>query len=297
MHSPDTRVPVSLVQLDVRPLAPQHNIEQLRALACEQARAGARLIVFPELCNTGYVEPMAPASGFSDAALARDYGLALYDASEPVGGPCTEMLMQVAREHGVHLIAGLSMRHPVLAGGLYNASLLVAPDGSTAVYYKIHRWHMEKLYFMAGEQVTVQPTALGRIGMQICYDMRFPELTRAMMLRGADIVTNIWASFRPADTPARDPDTFIHRAYTRAIENGVFVLSCNRAGRHGDFQFLGHSCIVAPDGTVLAASTSEGPDVLQAELDLSEVSRYRTYAGLLTDRRPDLYGLPGPSLP
>lgn len=289
MNQPGTPIPVSLVQLDVRPLAPEENLEHMHALACEQARAGAKIIVFPELANTGYVEPMAPASGFSDPALMQDYALTLYNASEPMGGPYTEMLTGIARQYGVHLIAGLSTRHPVLAGGMYNTSLLVAPDGSTAAYHKIHRWHMEKLYYIAGDQITVQHTPFGSIGMQICYDMRFPELTRSMMLRGADIVTNIWASFRPADTPARDPDTFIHRAYTRAIENGVFVLSCNRAGRQGDFQFLGHSCVVAPDGTVLAASSSEEPDVIQAELDMSEVSRYRAYVGLLTDRRPDVY--------
>lgn len=281
---------VSLVQFDAKPLAIEENLENMRALALDQVRAGARMIVFPELSNTGYVEPLAPAAGFSDTLFEQDYAQRLYVASEPAGGAFTRMLGEIAVEHGVLIVAGLATRHPILNGVLHNSSLLLDPSGACVAYHKIHRWHMEKLYFMAGGRIDVHATAIGRIGMQVCYDIRFPELTRSMALRGAEIITNIWASFRPVATPPADPDTFIHRAYTRAIENGVFFLSCNRAGRQGDFQFLGRSCLLAPDGRVLARSTTEQPEVLQAEIDLAEVSRYRSHVGLYTDRRPDLYG-------
>ena len=284
-----SKAAVSLVQFDALVMAPAANLDHMRAAALEQIRAGADMIVFPELSNTGYVEPLAPGQPFSDPSFEHDYGQQLYLASEPVDGPYTTMLKELAIAHRVCFVVGLSMQHPTLRGGLYNASLLVQADGSVAIYNKMHRWHMEKLYFIAGTEIGVHQTPLGKVGMQVCYDIRFPELTRSMALRGADIITNVWASFRAIATPATDPDTFIHRAYTRAIENGVFFLSCNRAGKQGDFQFLGHSCIVAPDGTVLARSTSEAADVVQAELDLMAVSRYRSYTGLLTDRRPDLY--------
>ena len=280
----------SLVQFDASALAPAHNLERMRTLAEAEARAGAQLIVFPELSNTGYVEPLTPGAAFSeDVGGETDYALRLYEASEPEGGPYTQMLCELAREHGVHIVAGLALRHPTLSGAMYNASVLVGRSGVLGVYHKIHRWHLEKLYFMAGESIAVQDTPLGRIGMQVCYDIRFPELTRALMLQGADIVTNVWASFRSEDTPLKDPDIFTHRAYTRATENGVFFLSCNRAGRQGHCRFMGRSLVVAPDGEVLAASQSEDEEIVRAELDLSAVARYRSFVGLLADRRPDVY--------
>ncbi|MFT4193221.1 carbon-nitrogen hydrolase family protein [Ottowia sp.] len=293
MNTAATTLNASLVQFDARALAPVLNLERMRGMVETEARAGAQLIVFPELSNTGYVEPLAPGAAFSEdvggAAGAASYAQRLYEASEPEGGPFTQMLCGLAREHSVHIVAGLALRHPVLPGALHNASVLVGPQGVLGIYHKIHRWHLEKLYFMAGESIAVQRTPFGRIGMQVCYDIRFPELTRALMLQGADIITNVWASFRDEDQPLADEHIFTHRAYTRATENGVFFLSCNRAGRQGHCRFMGRSLIVAPDGKVLAASHSEDEGVVQAELDLSAVTRYRSFVGLLTDRRPDVY--------
>jgi len=290
MDVPQSTVNASLVQFDAQVLKPQLNLERMRSLAAVQAAAGAQLIVFPELSNTGYVEPLEPGAPFSEeSGGADDYALRLYQAAEPEGGPFTDMLCGVAREHGVHIVAGLALRHPVLSGAMYNASMLVGPQGVALVYHKIHRWHLEKLYFIPGDTIPVQQTPFGRIGMQVCYDIRFPELTRALMLQGADIVTNVWASFTREDKPLEDEQIFTHRAYTRAIENGVFFLSCNRAGRQGHCRFMGRSLIVAPDGKVLAESRSDQEEVVQAELDLSAVARYRSYVGLLADRRPDVY--------
>lgn len=290
MNVAPSTVAISLVQFDAAVLDPGRNLVRMQAFAEEQARSGAKLIVFPELSNTGYIEPLAPGAPFSEqAGNPTDYALRLYEASEPPGGAYTQMLLEVARAHGVYIVAGLSLRHPVLAGAMFNASMLVGPDGVMGIYHKIHRWHLEKLYFIAGEHVSVQQTPFARIGMQVCYDIRFPEITRALMLGGAEIITNVWASFRPEDQPLEDEQIFLHRAYTRAIENGVFFLSCNRAGRQGHCRYMGRSVVVAPDGKVLAASTSENEDVIQAELDMQAVARYRSSVGLLTDRRPDVY--------
>lgn len=284
------RIKVGLVQFDAAVLQPERNLARMQRAATTQAAAGTQLIVFPELCNTGYVEPLVPGAPFSaEAGSAHDYAFRLYQAAEPQGGPFTQMLHDVAKVHGVHIVAGLALRHPVLAGAMYNASVLVGPQGVLGVYNKIHRWHSEKLYFIAGDAIAVQHTPCGRIGMQVCYDIRFPELTRALMLQGADIVTNVWASFRSDSAPLQDEQIFTHRAYTRAIENGVFFLSCNRAGRQGAGVFMGRSVIVAPDGKVLAQSRSEHEEVIEAELDLDDITRYRSFVGLSTDRRPDVY--------
>lgn len=91
------------------------------------------------------------------------------------------------------------------------------------------------------------------------------------------------------DKPPVSEDIFIHRAYTRAIENSVFILSCNRVGVHGHCHFLGQSIIVAPNGKVLARASSDREEVIRAEIELSKVTEYRTYTGIYTVRRPDLY--------
>lgn len=291
-----SKVTVSLVQFDARVLQPETNLARMREAIEAEAAAGARLIVFPELSNTGYVEPVAAGAAFSEASGgSSDFALRLYQAAEAPEGAFTQMLLSAAREHGVHLVVGLALRHPVLSGVMFNASMLVGPGGVMATYHKLHAWHLEKLYFTPGDKIVVQETALGRIGMQICYDIRFPELTRIMALQGAEIITSVWASAGQAEESVADPQLFTHRAYTRAIENGVFFLSCNRAGTQGAHQFYGRSVVVAPNGTVLAQSLSDREEVVRAELDLLEVARYRSFTGILADRRPDVYaryGLP-----
>ncbi|WP_292589111.1 carbon-nitrogen hydrolase family protein, partial [Mesorhizobium sp.] len=128
------------------------------------------------------------------------------------------------------------------------------------------------------------------IGMQICYDVRFPEATRALALAGAEVVTGVWNSFRPENEDPLDAAQFHHRAFTRAQENGVFFLSCNRVGVQSGACFLGNSVVAAPDGRILAAADSESEEILCAKIDLDEVIRYRSFFNLWNDRHPHLYG-------
>jgi predicted amidohydrolase len=280
----------SLVQMDVEALAPARNLERMCKFASREAADGARLIVFPELANTGYVESLAPGepidSAFGEHA---EYAARLYAASETPGGPITQALTAIARDHDAHIVAGLSLRDPKLPGVLYNAPVLFGPDGVIGTYRKIHLWHCEKLYFALGDGLEVRRTSLGTIGMQVCYDIRFPEVTRSLTLKGAEIVCSVWASFRKTIAPLDDPDLFKHRAYTRSVENGIFFLSCNRVGRQGAFSFLGRSVVTDPKGMVLAASTTEEEEVIRAVIDLDAVTSYRMSVGVIADRRPNAY--------
>jgi predicted amidohydrolase len=280
----------SLIQMDVAPLASGRNLERMCEFARSEAAEGARLILFPELANTGYVEPLAPGEPIDPAfGEHAEYAARLYEASEPPGGPVTQALAGIAREHGTHIVAGLALRDPVLPGVMYNASILLGPEGVIGSYRKIHLWHCEKLYFAPGDGVEVCRTAIGAVGLQVCYDIRFPEVTRSLTLKGAEIVCSVWAAFRKTDTPADDPDMFKHRAYTRAVENGIFFSSCNRSGTQGRFVFLGRSIVVSPHGRVLAASSSEDEEVIRAEIDLADVIAYRMSTGIVADRRPRAY--------
>jgi predicted amidohydrolase len=280
----------SLVQIDAAALAPTRNLQRMCEFASREAANGARLIIFPELANTGYVEPLAPG-GSIDPAFGEhaEYAARLYAASEPPGGAVTQALAGICRDHGAHIVAGLSLRDPQLPGVIYNASVLFGPDGVMGTYRKIHLWHCEKLYFTPGDGLEVHRTTLGTLGMQVCYDIRFPEVTRSLTLKGAEIVCSVWASFRKTDAPLDDPDLFKHRAYTRSVENGIFFLSFNRVGRQGGFSFLGRSVVTGPNGMVLAASTTEEEEVIRADIDLDAVTSYRMSVGVIADRRPNAY--------
>ena len=172
---------------------------------------------------------------------------------------------------------------------MYNASVLFGPEGVIGSYRKIHLWHCEKLYFAPGDSLEVFRSAIGTIGLQVCYDIRIPEVTRSLALKGAEIICSVWASFRKSNAPPDDPDLFKHRAYTRSVENRIFFLSCNRSGKQGDFSFLGRSIVTSPNGTVLAASTTEDEEVIRAEINLAAVTAYRTCTGVIADRRPNAY--------
>jgi omega-amidase len=285
------RVNVSLMQIDVEALQPQRNIARMAEFADAEARSGANLIVFPELANTGYVEPVfAGATVGLGCPDTREYGARLYAAAEGTDGPLRRTLSKIAQDANVMIVVGAATQHPLITGLLYNSSLLFGPEGMVSSYHKLHLCQMEKLYFVPGEHLAVRDSYWGRIGMQICYDIRFPEVTRRMTLEGAELVTNIWSSFSEPGSREIDVESFRARPFTRAHENGVFFLSCNRVGVQSGVRFCGHSVIASPTGRIVAASSSDSEAVVRAEIDLGEVARYRASVGVLTDRRRDIYG-------
>lgn len=280
-------IPVSLVQLDVQSLAPTENFRRIHDFIATEAARGAQLIVFPELVNTGYVEPMAP--GDPMVSDTPHFGAALYEACAAPDGEEIGALVAAAARFRVHIVIGLGLRDNLRAGVMRNASLLIGPEGVLGDYTKVHQWQNEKLYFMGGDRIDTYPAFGTRLGMQVCYDIRFPEITRILALQGASIVTSVWASFGAENAPVSDEALFVHRAYTRATENGVFFLSCNRVGSRGGQRFFGRSCAVAPDGRLLGKLDHDREDVLRVEIDIAEVARYRSFTGIWADRVPALY--------
>ncbi|MGX9181642.1 carbon-nitrogen hydrolase family protein [Mesorhizobium sp. BHbdii] len=282
---------VSLAQIEIVALDPDSNRGRILEIAEAEAASGSRLILFPELAITGYVEPLVPGTpvGLGLAGF-RDYAARLHEASETLEGPTISDLATIARQHDSHIVIGMALRDALISGRLTNASVLIGPDGASCVYHKVHLWQNEKLLFAAGQDFPVATTPIGRIGMQVCYDIRFPEATRALALLGAEVVTNVWASFRPENEDPLDAAQFHHRVFTRAQENGVYFLSCNRVGVQSGHCFLGNSVVAAPDGRIVASADSESEEVLRAKIDLEEVIRYRSFFNLWNDRRPYLYG-------
>ncbi len=273
-------VDVSLVQFAPVWLKPEVNARRMAEFAdAEAAQHGAELIVFPELASTGYVVPT------SDAEFAHR----LHAASETIPGPTTDALGAVAARHRVHIAVGISERHADISGVLYNSAALIGPDGAVVgVHHKAHACLDEKNYYVAGNTVDVHDTALGRIAMNTCYDVRFPEFARVQTLRGAEIIVSLWASF--IQTGKVPDESIIHRCSTRAMENAVFFLGCNRSGAERDKVFYGRSAIAAPSGDLLATSDNGEEEVVRARLEGQALMAQREYLTIFRDRRPDLYG-------
>ncbi len=245
----------------------------------EQATGeGAKLIVLPELANSGYVFE------------TREEAFAL--AEEIPAGETVEAWEETAARLGVWIVAGIAERE---GPKLYNSSVLIGPEGHVGTFRKAHLWNAEALFFEPGDLgFPVFATPLGRIGMCICYDGWFPESYRLMALQGADIVcvpTN-WVPI-PGQDPKREAMANI-LCMAAAHSNSIFIAAADRVGTERGQPFNGQSLIVSYTGWPIggpAGATEE--TIVYADLNLSDARRKRNwneYNQVLRDRRTDLYG-------
>jgi predicted amidohydrolase len=238
----------------------------------DAARAGADLLVLPELCTTGYA--------FTDESEACELG-------EPADGPTLEQWRALAAEHGIVIIGGFC---EIDEGAPRNSALVVDPDGSHHVYRKTHLWDREQLVFVAGtDPPPVVHTSAGRVGIAICYDAFFPEVMRALALAGADVIAI------PMNSPVMGPPleplaAELALAVASAQVNRVYVAQADRAGPERGIQWANASAICDPDGRLLAGPV-QGPSLLCAPCDL-ERARDKALGArndVFADRRPHLY--------
>jgi predicted amidohydrolase len=177
-------------------------------------------------------------------------------------------------------------------GTLYNSAAVVNGDGVQAVYRKLHLWDQELRWFTAGEDpAPVIETPHGRIGLAICYDIEFPELTRGLALQGADLIA-LPANW-PHDDPSPDSRPILHSlAAMTAYFNKVFVGVCDRCGTERGEEFEGGSVIAGPRGGLLAGPVAtRGIETIAADCELSSARDKRTSASndAFADRRPEHY--------
>jgi predicted amidohydrolase len=267
MSSPNRRVVIALGQFDVALGQPEHNLETVRGLAADATRQAADILVLPELWSTGY--DLARAERY---AAAIDQGIFAETAA-------------LAREFGL-FIAG-SCLSTLGEGRIGNTAVLFGPDGrQLANYSKIHLFRLmdEDRYLSAGDRLVAADSPLGKIGLAICYDLRFPELFRPYALAGVEMV------LLPAEWPHPRLVHWRTLLRARAIENQLFMVACNRVGIDSSGHFFGHSVIVDPWGE-LVIEGDEGEALLTAMIDLEIVVQARQKISALTDRRPDAYGL------
>ena len=271
-------------------------VGRLVALLEAAAGQGVELVVFPEMALTTFFPRWLIAPG----AELDSY----FEDSMP--GVATQPLFDAARRLGVGFYLGYCERTG--EGARYNSSVLVGGDGVVVgTYRKIHVpgtvdpvagiafQHLEKRYFRDGDLgFPVWDAFGGRVGMAICNDRRWPETYRAMALQGADLIVLGYNS--PAQMPDW-PEQNEHRAFHHlvcmqagAYQNGVWVVATAKAGREEGVDLLGHSCIVAPTGSIVAQSYGFGDELVTARIDLSLAGYFKSFHGLFTNRRPAQYG-------
>lgn len=268
-------VRVAVAQTDPHLGRNAENLADIVARLREAATHGAQLVVFPECAISGY--------GFSDLAAARA-------VAEPIPGPTTETLAQACAELGVYTVVGLLERE---GETVFNVAVLVGPEGLLGTYRKLHLPYLGVDRFAApgNRGFQVWETALGRIGIAICYDLRFPEALRALALQGADIIalpTN-WP-----ETSELMPD-FVTR--TRALENRTYLLACNRVGEESGFRFFGRSQVVGTSGKVFVEA-GDGPETIYADIEPARAREKRIVIregafemDTFADRCPEWYGV------
>jgi predicted amidohydrolase len=221
----------------------------------------------------------------------------LREAAETLEGPAISWARETARELGVDLVAGSIVERLPGLEKLANTSVHVDPRGEVkAVYRKVHmfdveigeRSYRESEVEEPGEEIVLSDTAEGvKLGLSICYDLRFPELFRILAVNGARVIALPSAFTLPT---TRDHWEVLVRA--RAIENQAFMIAANQVGAHpGGFQSGGRSMIVDPWGLVLAQAADREGHVL-ADLDLERQREIREQVPALANRRPDVYGWP-----
>lgn len=257
------------------------NLDEAERLVEVAAAGGASLVLAPENFH------MRIPAGGGHLRLAR---------AEADGGPFMQRFGALAKRLGIYLLAGSYNQKASVPGKMRNTSLFFGPDGDViAKYDKIHMFDVEidghvkaqeSALVEPGTRVVVADTSFGRVGLTICYDLRFPELYRSLALKGATM------AFVPANfTLFTGKDHWEPLLRARAIENGMYVLAPGQIGGvPGAFVSYGRSMVVDPWGTVVACA-SDGQQVLHATIDLDLVDAVRSRIPSLRHRRPELYEL------
>jgi predicted amidohydrolase len=200
--------------------------------------------------------------------------------AEPLNGETVNMLKEKASQHNMYVIGSIA---ELKEEKIFNTVPLVGPEGLVGVYSKIHLFKPlgEHLYFTPGRKLGVFDVKFGRIGVAICYDLRFPEVFRVMALKGVSIVFVV-AAF---------PNRLNHwrsMLYSRAVENQFFMIAANRIGSYEDNRFFGHSMVIDPDGEILVEA-GETEILLTCDLKLEKVEQARGRFFHVERRKPEIY--------
>lgn len=260
---------IALLQMDIMIGKPDENFKRCVELLDEAIIASPKpdLIMLPEMWNTGY-------------ALEE-----IHELADEQGARTKTLFSEFCRKHRVYVIAGSISEK--MDKEVRNTTYVFDRGGSViGDYSKIHLFRLmdEEKYLTSGQTLGRCQIEGQDAGLMICYDIRFPELTRTLALEGAKIL------FVPAQWPMPRVHHWRTLLLARAIENQMFVVACNRVGTSRETGFFGHSMIIDPWGGILAEG-GEAEEIVRAEINLDQVDKVRSTIPIFEDRRPSLYNL------
>jgi predicted amidohydrolase len=269
------KIRIALAQVQSKTGRMKENVEKIALFAGRAAARKADVICFPELCIQGY--------SCAKAHLT----------AEAIPGESSLVVGGLAKETGMVILAGMAEKSG--AGKPFITQLVAFPDGTLQKYRKTHLGKSEQPYFAAGDSFTVFTTAKANFGIQICWDLHFPEVTTVYSLKNAEII------FAPHASPVMVGDRrgiWLKYLSARAYDNAVYVAACNLVGDDGEGNsFCGGALVVDPKGNVVAESFHGREDLLVADLDPDLINTIRRkesgsmrYSFYLEGRRPELYG-------
>ncbi|MFJ8265956.1 carbon-nitrogen hydrolase family protein [Peribacillus asahii] len=256
-------VKVAVVQMDPKLGEIQVNLQKTISFVQEAGNNGANLIVFPECSLTGYC--------FENREDAERYALT-------IGDYWNQQLIDEAKKFNCYIVVGLVERD---GKNLYNSALVIGPNGNKDIYRKSHLSELGVDNFIETDHkpYSVIQTEFGKLGVLICYDIRFPEQARVLSLEGADVLVHI------TNLPLTASSQVDILLPARANENRVYVLSSDRVGEEQGYQFLGRSIIYDIDGKVINEANDKDEMIIYANLDFKN------------SREKDVFYPPGPGKP
>ncbi len=258
----------ALIQIKIAYGEPQKNIEKISSYVdkCMSSEKKPDVIILPEMWNTSFALP--------EIELIADQE----------GYPAAESVRKLACKHRVNIVAGSVADKR--KGKIYNTCYVFDRKGQTiARYDKVHLFSLmnEPAYITPGGKRALFKLDGILCGVIICYDVRFPELSRAYAMEGAQIL------FVPAQFPHPRYNPWMHLVPARAIENQMYVVGVNRIGKENNAEFFGRSMVVEPKGDIVICGTENKEEILIADLDPSKVKESREYMRCLEERREDVY--------
>ena len=281
-------IKIATVCMPSHPRDKKANYDAMSAYVKQASEQGANLIVFPEEILTGVgtvgMQQFKPED--------KQYFI---DVAEPVPeGESTQGFISQAKEYGIYICWGMAEKDSERFDATHNVAVLVGPEGYVGKYRKVHLPLTERLYHYPGwGDYPVFDTAIGKIGLEVCYDKCFPEVARTLALKGAQIILGptCWPNISGT---LDDPDHKVHVTFSqaRAMENMVFFVDSNHSG-----QFMGgHSMIVGPNPGQIIATTGFEEGMAIAEVDIEKEIRHARIeamggSDLLRDRKAGTYGM------
>jgi predicted amidohydrolase len=263
------KIKLALAQISSKRENKKFNMQKIEELTLKAKEQAVDLVIFPELSLTGYV--------------VRDQ---IYELAETIPGPATKNVESITRKTGMHVIFGMPELSEKTKATIFNTAVFLGPKGLIGKYRKMylptHSVFEEKRYFRPGYQTASFNTALGNIGLCICYDLFFPEVCRLTRLKGAQLIVSISAS------PSVRRSYFEILTAARALENTTFLAYVNLVGVEEGLQFWGGSRLLSPTGDVLAKAKYDEEDFVTCEVDYNDIRPAETFIPTLRDLRSEL---------